>query len=398
MAYERRRLSTESDKSSTSTNHSTESTTTYQTISPHIVHPTIPTDQKLSILPVKSSGNVNKRNPTISSPAEQILARTKNTLLDLNPYFQCSSLPSHWRKNKSLRFILRAKQDIDIKTNTRVTILAGNDYNPCASLKNNISWFRGGQAEFNDLRFLGASGRGKKFTLTIVIETTPPQQCTYRRAIKITVDGPRKKRELKNKSDANEPQADDSNVDGDSDNETNTSMLTDTKADISQGSSGLLLLAAAAEQKRKDEADEPYNRPLQSTPMIITYPSKLSDTSSSLTNCLSPSSSLASQFSQSIAFSPKSSSLDDLNSRLSSHHVFLANQNSDKTTTTVPLVSTLPTSNLIFSLTQPSSHYEYFHHHQQQQQQPQRRDQQSIVEPSTKTSSTNTSTTHVLCR
>jgi len=37
---------------------------------------------------------------------------------------------------------------------------------------------------------------GKKFTLTIIIETTPPQQCTYRRAIKITVDGPRKKREL----------------------------------------------------------------------------------------------------------------------------------------------------------------------------------------------------------
>jgi hypothetical protein len=37
---------------------------------------------------------------------------------------------------------------------------------------------------------------GKKFSLTIIIETTPPQQCTYRRAIKITVDGPRKKREL----------------------------------------------------------------------------------------------------------------------------------------------------------------------------------------------------------
>jgi hypothetical protein len=41
-----------------------------------------------------------------------------------------------------------------------VVILAGNDYNPCAALKNNISWFRGNQAEFNDLRFLGASGRG----------------------------------------------------------------------------------------------------------------------------------------------------------------------------------------------------------------------------------------------
>ena len=78
---------------------------------------------------------------------------------------------------------------------------------------------------------------------------------------------------LENKSDANEPQADDSNEDGESDNETNTSMLTDTNAGISQGktvfsciehsyfdffifavSSGLLLLAAAAEQKRKDEA------------------------------------------------------------------------------------------------------------------------------------------------
>ncbi|CAF0725707.1 unnamed protein product [Adineta ricciae] len=393
MAYERRRLSTESDKSSTSTNHSTESTTTYHTISPHRVHPTIPADQKLSILSMKQPTNMVKRSSTISSPAEQLLARTKNAFVDLNPYFQCSSLPSHWRKNKSLRFVLRAKDDVDIKANTRVTILAGNDYNPCAALKNNISWFRGSQAEFNDLRFLGASGRGKKFTLTIVIETTPPQQCTYRRAIKITVDGPRKKRELKNKSDANELQADDSNGDGESDNETNTSMLTDTNAGIGQVSSGLLLLAAAAEQKRKDEADETQTRPLQSAPMVISYSSKLSDTSSSLTNCLSPSSSLASQFSHSIAFSPTSSSLDDFNSRLSSRHVFLNSQNSDQSTPTVPVVSTLPTSNIIFSLTQPANHFEFFHSQQQ------RRDQQTtMVEPSPNTSSTNTPTTHVLCR
>ncbi len=67
---------------------------------------------------------------------------------------------SHWRKNKSLRFILRTKQHMDIKNNTRVIIFAGNESNPCASLKNNVSWFRDGQAEFNDLRFLGASGRG----------------------------------------------------------------------------------------------------------------------------------------------------------------------------------------------------------------------------------------------
>jgi hypothetical protein len=91
MAYERRRLSTESDKSSTSTNHSTESNTAYSTISPHIVHPIIPQDQKLLIL--KTTNNTIKRTPTMSSPAEQLLARTKNSFVDLNPYFQCSSLP-----------------------------------------------------------------------------------------------------------------------------------------------------------------------------------------------------------------------------------------------------------------------------------------------------------------
>ena len=74
MAYERRRLSTESEKSSTSTTHSTESITTHS-------------DQKLV------SANTTKRTPTMSSPAEILLARTKNTFVDLNPYFQCSSLP-----------------------------------------------------------------------------------------------------------------------------------------------------------------------------------------------------------------------------------------------------------------------------------------------------------------
>ncbi|CAF0735977.1 unnamed protein product [Rotaria sp. Silwood1] len=391
MAYERRRLSTESDKSSTSTNHSTESNPTYNTISPHIVHPIISTDKKLSIMTAKDSTHIMKRCSVMSSPAEELLARTKNTFVDLNPYFQCSSLPSHWRKNKSLRFILRTKRHIDIKTNTRVIVFAGNDYNPCATLKNNVSWFRGGQAEFNDLRFLGASGRGKKFTLTIVIETTPPQQCTYRRAIKITVDGPRKKRELKAKSDANEIQADESNFDGESDNETNNSMITESKPYMSQGSSGLLLLAAAAEQKRKDEEDIPNNRPFPSAPMEITYSSKLSDTNSSITSCLSPSS-LASQFSQSIGFSP-TSSLDDLNSRLS-RHGFLQNQNLAKTAT-VPLISSSPTTNLIFSLTQTPNHFNFFHHHQQQQQ---RNDQQTIVETPNNTSSTSTTSKHVLCR
>ena len=93
MAYERRRLSTESDKSSTSTTHSTESNGTYSTLSPNLVHPAIPTDQNLPILTTRKTSHLAKRNSTMTSPAEQILARTKNTFVDLNPYFQCSSLP-----------------------------------------------------------------------------------------------------------------------------------------------------------------------------------------------------------------------------------------------------------------------------------------------------------------
>jgi hypothetical protein len=82
MAYERRRLSTESDKSSTSTTYSTESPT----------YPIIPPAQNITTKK-STSTSTTKRNPTMSSPAELLLARTKNTFIDLNPYFQCSSLP-----------------------------------------------------------------------------------------------------------------------------------------------------------------------------------------------------------------------------------------------------------------------------------------------------------------
>ena len=93
MAYERRSLSTGSDKSSTSTNHSTESNPTHSTMPLHIVQSNISTEKKSSVVKSKEKPNTIKRNSTMFSPAEQLLARTKNTFVDLNPYFQCSSLP-----------------------------------------------------------------------------------------------------------------------------------------------------------------------------------------------------------------------------------------------------------------------------------------------------------------
>lgn len=128
--------------------------------------------------------------------------------------------------------------------------------------------------------------------------------------------------------------------------------------------------------------------------MEITYSSKLSDNTSPIYSCLSPSSSLASRFNHSIAFSP-TSSLEDFNSRLS-HPIFSPiNSNSNKpssTTTTVPLMASSPTTNIIFTLTQPSNSFNYFHHP------PQRHDQQPMMETSNTSSSKTAPTTHVLCR
>ena len=227
---------------------------------------------------------------------------------------------------------------------------------------------------------------------------------------------------LEAKSDVNETQADESNMDGESDNETTTpsnAMATETSTSLSQGncflastwpqlttfalffsgSSGLDLLAAVAEQKSKDEAesihrpserslDEVRNLPNPSDPVTILYRSKLSDTSSSMAQCISPTLSLASQFSHSVGFSPTSSA-DDFHSR-STRHPFLPNSISSPTiTTTVPLMSNVTSSNLLLSF---PSRFDLFH--------PQaRRDQQKIVETSTAGSSSNApASTHVLCR
>ena len=58
-------------------------------------------------------------------------------------------------------------------------------------------------AKFSDLRFLGRSGRGKSFTITITIMTKPMQVATYNKAIKVTVDGPREPRTKVKSGDRN---------------------------------------------------------------------------------------------------------------------------------------------------------------------------------------------------
>ncbi|XP_063916918.1 runt-related transcription factor 1-like isoform X3 [Zophobas morio] len=117
-----------------------------------------------------------------------------------SPYFLCSALPSHWRSNKTLPVAFKVVALGDIGDGTIVTVRAGNDENCCAELRNSTAVMKNQVAKFNDLRFVGRSGRGKSFSITITVSTTPPQVATYTKAIKVTVDGPREPRSKTNSS------------------------------------------------------------------------------------------------------------------------------------------------------------------------------------------------------
>ncbi|XP_012813452.1 runt-related transcription factor 1 isoform X1 [Xenopus tropicalis] len=114
-----------------------------------------------------------------------------------SPNFLCSVLPTHWRCNKTLPIAFKVVALGDVPDGTLVTVMAGNDENYSAELRNATAAMKNQVARFNDLRFVGRSGRGKSFTLTITVFTNPPQVATYHRAIKITVDGPREPRRPK---------------------------------------------------------------------------------------------------------------------------------------------------------------------------------------------------------
>ncbi|CAG6016427.1 unnamed protein product [Menidia menidia] len=127
-------------------------------------------------------------------------ALTRGLVKTDSPNFLCSSLPQHWRCNKTLpRAFTVVALGNDVPDGVVVTVMAGNDDNNNAELRNATTTMKQGCAHFNDLRFVGRSGRGKSFTLSINVMTSPPQIATLHRAIKITVDGPRLPRRQRQK-------------------------------------------------------------------------------------------------------------------------------------------------------------------------------------------------------
>uniref|UniRef100_A0A674A2I0 Runt domain-containing protein n=1 Tax=Salmo trutta TaxID=8032 RepID=A0A674A2I0_SALTR len=145
------------------------------------------TGQQDSTLPrLRLQENRSMAEIIADHPAE--LVRTDS------PNFLCSVLPSHWRCNKTLPVAFKVVGLGEVTDGTVVTVMAGNDENYSAELRNASGVMKNQVARFNDLRFVGRSGRGKSFTLTITVFTNPPQVATYHRAIKVTVDGPREPR------------------------------------------------------------------------------------------------------------------------------------------------------------------------------------------------------------
>lgn len=78
-----------------------------------------------------------------------------------SPDVMCSVLPQHWRSNKTLPGGFKVVALGEVLDGTLVTVRAGNDENCSAELRNNSAVMKNRVAKFNDLRFVGRSGRGE---------------------------------------------------------------------------------------------------------------------------------------------------------------------------------------------------------------------------------------------
>ncbi|XP_056188612.1 runt-related transcription factor 3 isoform X3 [Falco biarmicus] len=140
-----------------------------------------------------------RARPEVRSVVDVLADHAGELVRTDSPNFLCSVLPSHWRCNKTLPVAFKVVALGDVPDGTVVTVMAGNDENYSAELRNASAVMKNQVARFNDLRFVGRSGRGKSFTLTITVFTNPTQVATYHRAIKVTVDGPREPRRHRQK-------------------------------------------------------------------------------------------------------------------------------------------------------------------------------------------------------
>lgn len=113
-----------------------------------------------------SSSKSGTSSPEVLFPGERLLNEVmKDHPGELvrtgSPSVVCSALPNHWRSNKTLPVSFKVILLSEVTDGTIVQIKAGNDENFCGELRNSTAIVKNQVAKFNDLRFVGRSGRGK---------------------------------------------------------------------------------------------------------------------------------------------------------------------------------------------------------------------------------------------
>lgn len=120
-----------------------------------------------------SNGGTATTNSGRESPltAENLAERTIDSLIAEHPgeltrtgspHIVCSTLPSHWRSNKTLPVAFKVVALGDVQDGTPCHLMCGNDENFCGELRNCSTVMKNQVAKFNDLRFVGRSGRGEE--------------------------------------------------------------------------------------------------------------------------------------------------------------------------------------------------------------------------------------------
>ncbi|MXQ99893.1 hypothetical protein E5288_WYG018968 [Bos mutus] len=104
-------------------------------------------------------GPGGRARPEVRSMVDVLADHAGELVRTDSPNFLCSVLPSHWRCNKTLPVAFKVVALGDVPDGTVVTVMAGNDENYSAELRNASAVMKNQVARFNDLRFVGRSGR-----------------------------------------------------------------------------------------------------------------------------------------------------------------------------------------------------------------------------------------------
>ncbi|PIC50077.1 hypothetical protein B9Z55_001124 [Caenorhabditis nigoni] len=102
----------------------------------------------------------------VRSFLEQQPAPAKTLEKSSSPNILYTALPKHWRSNKSFQEPFYVVLLTPVPDNTEVSIWAGNDEKPCEEVRNEKAKVHRQVAKFNDLRFVGRSGRVNNFLIS----------------------------------------------------------------------------------------------------------------------------------------------------------------------------------------------------------------------------------------